>query len=123
MRTVLLFSLMVVGVGFHAAHASLRSLTPQEHAATCYPSSPMLQSDLCWGKPYTGGFPGASTYRTQPGDPFSEIYALMYSLQGQSGMGSFDPMMGLNLTPSMLWQNSGAMGNSPLLNGAYPLVK
>tara|TARA_B110001454_G_C12723156_1_gene435776 strand:- start:4392 stop:4757 length:366 start_codon:yes stop_codon:yes gene_type:complete len=110
------------GFGFHAANATMRSLTPQEQAATCYPSSPMLYSDACGGVPFMGGFPQSSNYQTQQNDPFSQMYVLMNALQGQTG-GGVDAMMGLNLDPTMMWQHNSPMGNSPMLNATAPIVR
>lgn len=115
MRMLLLIVATSVGFGFHAANATMRSLTPQEQASTCYPSSPMLYSDACWGSPYMSGLPQSDMYRTQQNDPFSEMYTLMNALQGQSG-GGMDAMMGLNLDPTMMWQNSNTNINFPMQN-------
>lgn len=117
MRMLMTVLLMIIGFGCHFASATMRSLTPQEQAATCYPSSPMLYSDACWGVPYTGG----NFYRIQANDPFSEMYTLMNALQGRGAM-NMNPLTGLSLDPTMLWQRSSMMGNSPILS-AVPIVK
>ncbi len=70
MRMLLLIVAKSVGFGFHVANATMRSLTPQEQASTCYPTSPMLYSDACWGSPYMSGLPQSDMCRTQQSDPF-----------------------------------------------------
>lgn len=102
------------------AGASARSLSPYEQMNSCYPSSPMLMSDMCNGQVFMGGLPSATNYNGLQNNQFADLYMLMNSLQGNNMM-SADPLAGLNLSNSMLWQQQqpsmfpqDMMGLSPL---------
>ena len=62
--------------------ATMMPPSSQSLAQNCYPSSPMLYSDVCWGKTYSDQssqqnayFPGSGAHQ----DPLAEIYQLLNS--------------------------------------------
>lgn len=113
-----IFSLFIVVLVSSPVLATMRSLTPQEQMQTCYPSSPMLQSDSCWGQ-VSSLFPSAGNYNVSGGDPFSDLAVLMRALQGTGGMQgqggfpstSMEAFAGLNGAQPNLWDNSSYLGN------------
>lgn len=86
-------------------HATILPVSEQQLAASCYPSSPMLMSDVCFGQVYNPVMRGGSDYGFQQNDPFSEIYRLMNSLQGNFSSGMGQPL-DYSLANPMLWQNT-----------------
>ncbi|MBL7543230.1 MAG: hypothetical protein JNL11_05410 [Bdellovibrionaceae bacterium] len=86
------------------AYATMLPVSQSDLMSNCYPSSPMLMSDVCFGQVYSGSGLSGLEYRSQQGDPFSDIYMLMNSLRGN--MNSMDTSLNYSLSNPMLWQNT-----------------
>ena len=79
-------------------HATIFPVSQDQLVANCYPSSPMLLSDVCHGQIHSG-------YRYQQGDPFSEIYSLMNAMEGRFST-YMNPSLEYSANGPMLWQNT-----------------
>lgn len=102
-------------LGFQNAQASARSLSPQEMAVTCTPTSNLLYSDLCHGQVYGQGYGHQNPWSvpTNQNNSMADIYAILNALQGNTAGPQYS--MGAILEGSMapsspfLWENSNGL--------------
>ena len=106
--------LILITVVFSFAHGTMVASSAQELAANCYPSSPMLYSDLCFGQIHRLDNSNSS----QQYLPFSlESIALLLQNPAFGGQGNMNPYsLPLDAYSQIpLWQNSNPqhiqMGN------------